>query len=119
MSSKRANALTAPRLLRQYVAVFAALSDETRLALLARLIDGVPCSISQLTEDSKMTRQAVTKHLRVLERAGLVRGETAGRQCLFELEPRPLEEIRDYLDRVSKQWDAALSRLKKFVETEG
>jgi DNA-binding transcriptional ArsR family regulator len=118
MSSKRVNALAAPRLLRQYVAIFAALSDETRLSLLARLIDGVPSSISQLTEDSKMTRQAVTKHLRVLESAGLVRSETAGRQCLFELEPGPLEEIRDYLDRVSKQWDVALSRLKKFVETE-
>ncbi len=119
MSSKRANAVASPRLLRQYVAVFAALSDETRLSLLARLIDGVPCSISQLTADSKMSRQAITKHLRVMESAGLVRGKTAGRECLFELEPRPLEEVRDYLDLVSKQWDKALVRLKKFVETEG
>jgi DNA-binding transcriptional ArsR family regulator len=118
MSSKRARAVAAPRLLRQFVPVFAALSDETRLSLLARLIDGVPCSISQLTGDSKMSRQAITKHLRVLESAGLVRGETAGRECLFELEPRPLEEIRDYLDLVSKQWDEALTRLKKLVETE-
>lgn len=117
MSRKRARAVPPTRLLRQYVAVFAALSDETRLSLLARLIDGVPCSISQLTEDSKMSRQAVTKHLRVLEGAGLVRGETAGRECLFELEPGPLEEIRDYLDLVSKQWDEALVRLKKLVET--
>lgn len=119
MSSKRASAVVAPRLLRQYVAIFAALSDETRLSLVARLIDGVPCSISQLTEDSKMSRQAVTKHLRVLEGAGLVRGETAGRECLFELEPRPLEEVRDYLDLVSKQWDKALLQLKKLVETDG
>ena len=118
MSNKRTRAI-APRLLRQYVAVFAALSDETRLSLLTRLIDGVPCSISQLTGDSKMSRQAITKHLRVLESAGLVRGETAGRECLFELEPKPLEEIRDYLDLVSKQWDKSLTRLKKFVETEG
>jgi DNA-binding transcriptional ArsR family regulator len=118
MSSKRASVLVTPRLLRQYVAVFAALSDETRLSLLARLIDGVPCSISQLTEDSKISRQAITKHLRVLESAGLVRGATAGRECLFELEPRPLEEVRDYLDLVSKQWDKALTRLKKLVETE-
>ena len=66
-----------------------------------------------------MSRQAMTKQLRVLENAGLVRAETAGRECLFELEPEPLEEIRDYLDLVSKQWDKALSRLKKFVETEG
>ena len=119
MSSKRARAVAAPRLLRQYVPVFAALSDETRLLLVARLIDGVPCSISQLTADSKMSRQAITKHLRVLESAGLVRGETAGRECLFELEPKPLQEIRDYLDVVSKQWDEALTRLKKLVETEG
>ena len=119
MSRKRARAVAAPRLLRQYVAVFAALSDETRLSLLARLIDGVPCSISQLTVDSKISRQAITKHLRVLESAGLVRGETAGRECLFELEPRPLEEVRDYLDLVSKQWDEALTRLKKLVESGG
>lgn len=119
MSNKRASAIAAPRLLRHYVAVFAALSDETRLSLLARLIDGVPCSISQLTEDAKMSRQAITKHLHVLESAGLVRGETAGRECLFELEPQPLEEIRDYLDLVSQQWDKSLARLKKLVETDG
>jgi len=119
MSGKRARAVAAPRLLRQFAPVFAALSDETRLSLLATLSAGAPCSISQLTEDSKMSRQAVTKHLRVLESAGLVRGETAGRECLFELEPRPLEEVRDYLDLVSKEWDKALTRLKKFVETEG
>jgi DNA-binding transcriptional ArsR family regulator len=71
-----------------------------------------------LTEDSKISRQAITKHLRVLESAGLVRGEAAGRECLFELEPQPLEAIRDYLDLVSKQWDEALIRLKKLVETE-
>jgi DNA-binding transcriptional ArsR family regulator len=119
MSGKRASAVADPRLLRQHAPVFAALSDETRLSLLATLSAGVPCSISQLTEDSKMSRQAVTKHLRVLESAGLVRGETAGRECLFELEPRPLEDVRDYLDLVSKEWDKALTRLKKFVETEG
>lgn len=119
MSGKQASAVAAPRLLRRYAPVFAALSDETRLSLVVRLIDGVPCSISQLTADSKMSRQAITKHLRVLESAGLVRGETAGRECLFELEPRPLEEIRDYLDLVSKHWDKALTRLKKLVETEG
>src|SRR5450432_3432418 len=119
MSGKRASAVAAPRLLRRHAPVFAALSDETRLSLLATLSAGVPCSISQLTANSKMSRQAITKNLRVLENAGLVRGETAGRECLFELEPRPLEEIRDYLDLVSKRWGEALARLKKFVETEG
>jgi len=63
-----------------------------------------------------MTRQAITKHLRVLEGAGLVRGEMTGRECLFEIEPEPLDEAKDYLDRVAQQWEAALVRLKKFVE---
>ena len=66
-----------------------------------------------------MSRQAITKHLRVLESAGLVRGEMAGRECRFELEPKPLREVGDYLDLVSKQWDEALARLKKLVETKG
>ena len=118
MSSKRAKAIADPRAVRQHAPVFAALSDETRLSLLATLSAGVPCSISQLTADSKMTRQAITKHLRVLESAGLVRGETAGRERRFELEPKPLAEIRDYLDLVSKQWAEALARLKKLVETD-
>jgi DNA-binding transcriptional ArsR family regulator len=119
MSRKRASARVSPRLLRQYVAVFTALSDETRLSLVVRLIDAVPCSISELSAESKMSRQAITKHLRVLENAGLVRGAMVGRECLFELEPGPLEEIRDYLDLVSKQWDKASTRLEKLVETEG
>ena len=63
-----------------------------------------------------MTRQAITKHLRVPEDAGLVRGEAAGRECLFEIEPKPLKEVRDYLERVSRQWDEALARLKTLVE---
>jgi DNA-binding transcriptional ArsR family regulator len=116
MSRKRARSADA-RLFRQHAPVFAALSDETRLSLLATLSAGVPLSISQLTADSKMTRQAVTKHLRVLESAGLVRGETAGRERRFELEPKPLGEARAYLDLVSNQWDEALTQLKKLVET--
>jgi DNA-binding transcriptional ArsR family regulator len=102
--------------LRRQAPVFAALGDETRLSLLARLCEQAPCSISQLAEGSPITRQAITKHLRVLENAGLVRGEISGRECLFEIEPKPLEEVRDYLDRVSQRWDEALARLKTFVE---
>jgi DNA-binding transcriptional ArsR family regulator len=117
MSSKRTSAVADARLFRQHAPVFAALSDETRLSLLATLSAGVPCSISQLTADSKMTRQAITKHLRILESAGLVRGETSGRERRFALEPKPLAEVRDYLDLVSKQWGEALVRLKKLVET--
>ena len=77
---------------------------------------GQPRSISQLTEGSKLTRQAITKHLRVLERVKIVHSVRTGRESLFELDPEPMEELKKYLDRVSEQWDQALSRLKSFVE---
>jgi DNA-binding transcriptional ArsR family regulator len=91
--------------------VFAALGDETRLSLVAKLSRGQPSSISQLTQGSKLTRQAITKHLRVLESAGIVHSLRAGRQNLFEFDPKPIEDIKDYLELVSAQWDQALSRL--------
>jgi len=96
--------------------VFAALGDETRLALVAKLSGGKPRSISQLTAGSKLTRQAITKHLRVLEGAGIVHSVRAGRESRFELDPQPIEDLKKYLERVSEQWDAALARLKAFVE---
>jgi len=96
--------------------VFAALGDETRLALVARLSGGEPRSISQLTRGSRLTRQAITKHLRVLESAELVRSVRAGRESRFELNPEPIKEIKRYLDRVSELWDRKLARLKSFVE---
>ncbi len=83
---------------------------------MAKLSRGRPCSISQLTEGSKLTRQAITKHLRVLEGVGIVHSARTGRESLFELDPQPMEEIREYLDRVSEEWDQALGRLKAFVE---
>lgn len=98
-------------------AVFAALGDETRLAVLARLSAGTPHSIARLTVGTKLTRQAVTKHLGVLRDAGVVRSMRAGRETLFALETKPIDEARDYLDAVSRQWDEALARLKAFVET--
>ena len=113
--SRSSGLATAP-LLRRHAPVFAALGDATRLALMARLCERAPCSISQLAEGSPITRQAITKHLRVLEGAGLVRGEAAGRECLFEIEPEPLEQATEYLELVARQWEAALVRLKKFVE---
>jgi DNA-binding transcriptional ArsR family regulator len=96
--------------------VFAALGDETRLSLVAKLCRGQPRSISQLTHGSRLTRQAITKHLRVLESAGVVHSIRSGRESLFEFDPQPIVEIREYLDFVSAQWDQALSRLKSFVE---
>ena len=104
------------RISRPHAPVFAALGDQTRLSLVARLCAGHPCSISELTSGSRLTRQAITKHLRVLEDAGLVRHVRAGRERRFELDPRPIHDLRRYLDDVSAQWDQALSRLKSFVE---
>ena len=96
--------------------LFAALGDETRLALIAKLRAGQSSSISQLTAGSQLTRQAVTKHLWVLERAGIVHSARAGRENRFALDPRPIEEMQDYLELVSQQWDRAMARLKAFVE---
>src|SRR6266849_2508294 len=96
--------------------VFAALGDETRLSLVAKLSGGRPHSISQLTEGSKLTRQAITKHLRVLESVGIVHSVRTGRESRFEFDPLPMEGIKEYLDLVSEHWDQALSRLKSFVE---
>ena len=96
--------------------VFAALGDETRLALVAKLCWGQPRSISQLTEGSRLTRQAITKHLRVLESVGIVHRVRAGRESRFEFDAQPIADIKEYLDFVSEQWDRALSKLKSFVE---
>jgi DNA-binding transcriptional ArsR family regulator len=70
----------------------------------------------RLTAGTRLTRQAVTKHLRVLEAAGVVRAGRAGRESLFALEPKPIDDLRRYLEIVSAQWDDALARLKVFVE---
>jgi DNA-binding transcriptional ArsR family regulator len=96
--------------------VFAALGDETRLLLLSRLSDGQRYSIAELTEGTRLTRQAVTKHLRVLERVRMVHGTREGRESRFQFDPRPVIDMKEYLDLVSRQWDAALARLKTFVE---
>ncbi|HWG78997.1 MAG TPA: metalloregulator ArsR/SmtB family transcription factor [Stellaceae bacterium] len=96
--------------------LFAALGDETRLAVLARLSEGEPQSIARLTRGTTLSRQAVSKHLRVLEGVGVVRSTRLGRESRYALAPQPLAEARDYLDRVSKQWDDALARLKSLVE---
>jgi|SRR5579871_4817847 len=98
--------------------VFAALGDRTRLLLVGRLSAGQPHSIAQLTSGSRLTRQAITKHLRVLESAGIVRSVRHGRESRFHLDPQPIVSAREYLELVSRQWDDALARLKLFVEGE-
>ena len=98
--------------------VFAALGDEMRLRLVARLCAEGPLSIVRLSVGAPVTRQAVTKHLHALADAGLVRGTRRGRQRqrIWKLEPRRLQEARRCLDRISQQWDDALERLRAFVE---
>jgi DNA-binding transcriptional ArsR family regulator len=70
--------------------LFAALGDPTRLRLVSRLCEGGPLSIARLTAGSRLTRQAITKHLRVLKGAGLVRSRRRGRESLWQLEQRRL-----------------------------
>ncbi len=97
--------------------VFAALGDEVRLGVLARLCEQGPLSITRLTKGTHVSRQAVTKHLRVLADAGLVRGARDGRENVWKLEPRGLTEARRLLDVISRQWDDTLDRLRAFVES--
>lgn len=96
--------------------VFAALGDETRLSLLSRLGDGRPLSITALADGQPISRQAVTKHLRVLETAGLVRSARAGREQHWELEAERLEAAKAWLETLSKRWDERLERLRALVE---
>ena len=114
MSQKPRRSLPAKR--QHRAPVFAALGDEMRLALVAKLCSRQPLSISQLTQGSRLTRQAITKHLRVLQRVGIVHCVRRGRESRFELDPQPIEEMKRYLDLVSDQWNQALARLKSFVE---
>lgn len=95
--------------------VFAALGDETRLHVVTRLCEEGPLSIVRLTEGANVTRQAVTKHLRILENAGLVRSARDGRENVWELEPRRIAEARRLLDVISAEWDDTLERLRAFV----
>jgi DNA-binding transcriptional ArsR family regulator len=96
-------------------AVFAALGDETRLALVEQLRTG-PASIVSLTGEAQMSRQAVTKHLHVLEKAGLVTCTRLGRTTVWQLERLRFDDARHYLDIISHQWDGALERLRVHVE---
>ena len=102
--------------LRDRASLFAALGDTTRLTLVAKLSDGRRHSIAELTEGSRLTRQAITKHLRVLHAAGMVRCTRTGRESRLELKTQPQDKAKDYIDLFYEQLDQALSRLKSFVE---
>ena len=112
MSSARAVSFR----LKSSAPLFAALGDPTRLHLVSRLSAEGPLSIAALTPGTKVTRQAVTKHLRVMAQAGLLRSRRSGRQRLWELAPDQLAEARRCLEAISREWDGALARLREHVE---
>jgi DNA-binding transcriptional ArsR family regulator len=111
----RARSTPAARL-QESAPVFAALGDPTRLRLVARLCADGPLSITRLSEDVDVTRQAVTKHLVALAEAGLARPRREGREQIWELETRRLALARQTLDQISIQWDSAIARLRAMVE---
>lgn len=96
--------------------VFAALGEPTRIALVARLCTEGPLSIARLSDGTGVTRQAITKHLHTLAEAGLVHDTRSGRERIWELETKRLERARRCLDQISNQWDAAIARLRTFIE---
>lgn len=96
--------------------LFAALGDETRMRIVAKLCDRGPQSIVSLARSAKVSRQAVTKHLRVLEAAGLARYSSLGRERIWELRTARLDEIRRYLDHISAHWDVVIDRIRTTVE---
>jgi DNA-binding transcriptional ArsR family regulator len=104
------------RNLHQKAPLFAALGDETRLTLISKLTVSSPLSITQLSEASEISRQAITRHLQVLEDARIVRGVRQGRENLFALERKTLIDAKQALETISEEWDQALERLKLFVE---
>ena len=111
-------AANTPSLPPEAALLFAALGDETRLGLVSRLSGGGPMSITKLTAGTTISRQAITKHLKVMEEAHLVQSTKKGREIIWQLEQQRLEEARHYLDIISKQWDDVLGRLKAFVEVD-
>lgn len=94
---------------------FAALADSTRRAILARLTHG-DASVGELARPFRVSRPAISKHLRVLERAGLVRRERRGRVSRCELEARPMGEAADWVERYRVFWEAQLDALQRYAE---
>jgi len=96
--------------------MFAALGDQNRLRIVSRLCERGPMSITGLAAGADVTRQGITKHLRVMEKAGLVRCARRGRESVWQVDQRSVAQAQRYLEQISAQWDQALSRLKAFVE---
>jgi DNA-binding transcriptional ArsR family regulator len=96
--------------------LFDALGDLNRLRIIVRLCDSGPSSTSQLTQVIPATRQAASKHLQLMESAGLVTSSRHGRERIWTVQTEPLARASDYLAPLSRRWDAAIDRLRTFVE---
>lgn len=96
--------------------LFDALGDPNRLRIITRLCDGGPCSTTKITEVVSVSRQAATKHLLLLEAVGLVSSQRHGRERIWRVQPKPLNEASEYLDALSRRWDSAIGRLRTYVE---
>jgi DNA-binding transcriptional ArsR family regulator len=99
--------------------LFDALGDPNRLRIIVRLCDFGPSSTSQVTQVIPVTRQAASKHLQLLESVGLVTSSRRGRERVWTVQTEPLSRASDYLTQLSRRWDAAVDRLRAFVEAEG
>lgn len=97
---------------------FSALGDPNRLRIIVRLCDLGPSSTSQVISVVPVTRQAASKHLELLESAGLVSSSRRGRERVWTVQTEPLARASDYLTQLSRRWDAAVDRLRAFVEDE-
>lgn len=102
----------------QTARTFAALGDPTRLALVRRLSRSARMNVTQLTAGTGVTRQAVSKHLAVLQGAGLVSRASEGRETVYRLRAEPLDAAEDFLGRLARGWDDAVERLRAHVEQE-
>ncbi len=95
--------------------VFSALSDPGRRRLLETLAGRESASLTELAAQLPVTRQAVSKHLAALGKAGLVEAERAGRETRYRLTPEPLGEAAAWIEQVGSAWDARLARLREHL----
>jgi DNA-binding transcriptional ArsR family regulator len=96
--------------------LFDALGDPTRLRIIVRLCEVGPSSTAQVTSVVPVTRQAASKHLGLLQNAGLVTSSRRGRERVWTVRTEPLAEASDNLTQLSRRWDAAVDRLRAYVE---
>jgi DNA-binding transcriptional ArsR family regulator len=96
-------------------AVFAALADPTRRRVLRLVAERGPASATLLERDLPVTRQAIVKHLAVLNRAGLVSGQRTGQEVRYALVPGSLDEVSDWIAEIGSRWDERLARLRELV----